>query len=74
MKSIICILIYIGSFIGLFLAISLVGLVFSTDSYKEIIRNEGWIGVYSLFLGSWLAIFPTVEYHSNNKEYFKKHF
>ena len=72
MKSIILISIYIFSYVFFFLLLSTIGLFFT--SYQEIITSQGWFMCYSLFLGWWLAIFPTREYYVYNQDYFDKVF
>lgn len=71
MKSINCILIYFGLYIGFFYFISLAGMPFG--NYLEIIQDKDWFMVYSLLLGWWLPILPVIEYTERNKNYFKKH-
>ena len=61
MKSLTCILIYIGSFLGLFFLLSLVGIIWT--SYHDVIATESWWMIYSLFIGWWISIFPTREYY-----------
>lgn len=68
MKSLILILIYFGTFFGLYFAFSLFGLIWS--SYHEIVSDTGWFIFYTLFFGCWLSIFPTREYYLKNEAYF----
>ena len=63
MKSIILILIYLTTFMGLFLFMSLIGLIFTADSYTAIIHNEDWIIMYSIFIGWWVSLFPAFDYY-----------
>jgi hypothetical protein len=72
MKTIILMLVYIGTFIGLFMLLSIAGILWIP--YKEVLKQEGWILIYMFFIGWWTALFPTLEYYSNNKEYFDKVF
>jgi len=73
MKSLLLILIYIGTFIGMFLLLSLIGLLW-IDSYSLIIRDGNWFMMYTLFLGWWLAAFPCIEYYMHNLQYFETYF
>ena len=73
MKSLLLILIYIGTFIGMFLLISLIGLLW-IDSYTDVIRDGDWFMMYTLSFGWWLAAFPCREYYMHNLHYFEKHF
>jgi uncharacterized membrane protein len=73
MKSLNLILIYIVSFMVLFFVFSAIGLLWE-HSYAAIISNENWFIVYGMALGSWLSIFPAVEYYSSNEEYFDRVF
>ena len=73
MKSLFLIVIYVGTFIGLFLFLSLIGLLW-IDSYRAIIGDGNWFMMYTFFLGWWLAAFPCREYYMHNLHYFEKHF
>jgi hypothetical protein len=73
MKSLFLIVIYLGTFIGLFLLFSLIGLLWS-DSYRAIIGDGNWFFLYSVIFGWWLSSFPAREYYMHNEEYFDKHF
>ena len=73
MKSLILIVIYVGTFIGLFLLFSLIGLLWN-DSYSSIIRDGNWFFLYSVVFGWWLAIFPAREYYVHHQRYFDKVF
>ena len=59
MKSLAVILTYFGTFVFLYLLLSLFGIIWM--DYISVLRNEGWIIVYSIALGWWLAIFPANE-------------
>ena len=72
MKSLFLIVIYIGTFIGLFLFLSLIGLLWN-DSYRAIIGDGNWFFLYSAVFGWWLAAFPSREYYLHNEEYFEKY-
>lgn len=76
MKSIIMMLIYLFTFIGGYLLISCIGLLFYDEnlshySYSFIIGDSGWFCIYTLFLGWWIALLPTLEYHQKYKLHFK---
>jgi hypothetical protein len=70
MKSITLILIYLGTFMGLFFTLSSIGMLW--NNYSRIISDESWFICYTVFLGSWLSIFPTREYYVANEDYFDK--
>jgi hypothetical protein len=74
MKALTCIVIYIASFIFLYMLLSVVGVVFTNNTYLSILRDGGWFGIYSLFIGSWLAALPTMEYAAQHEEYFRRVF
>jgi len=71
MKSLILMLIYIGTFFGMFSLISVFGLIISESSYLDIIRNNDWFMFYFLFVGWWIPIFPCREYYLANKDHFE---
>jgi hypothetical protein len=71
MRSIILVLIYLGTFAFLFFVFSLFGLLW-VESYWTIISEGGWFGFYAVFIGSWLAALPTIEYYNHNEAYFKR--
>lgn len=73
MKSIILGLVFLGTFLFLFFLLSIIGLLW-VDSYREVIKNGNWFFLYTLFIGSWIPVFPTIEYYDANKEYFNKVF
>ena len=74
MKSITLLGVYLLSFITIFMMLSLVGLVFSNANYLDVLRNDAWGGIYSLFLGWWLSVFPAREYYLFNQSYFERVF
>jgi len=53
---------------------SLVPLVFSDTSYVDILRNNNWTIMYSLFFGWWMSIFPAREYYLLNQSYLDRVF
>jgi len=63
MKSIILLAIYLLSFVGIYMMLSLVGLAFSEASYLDILRDDPWNFIYCTCFGWWLAIFPAREYY-----------
>jgi H+/Cl- antiporter ClcA len=73
MKSLIAILIYLGTFMGMFLVMSLIGLLWM-DSYHSIISDNPWFVLYTIFFGWWLAMLPTREYYIKHHHYFKEAF
>jgi hypothetical protein len=74
MKSIILLGVYLLSFIIIYMMMSLVPLVFSDISYVEILRNNNWTIMYSLFFGWWMSIFPAREYYLLNQSYLDRVF
>jgi len=72
MKSLIIILIYTTTFMGMFFLMSLVGLLWN-DSYYAVISDHGWFMAYTIFFGWWIAIFPTREYYMHNQDYFEQY-
>jgi hypothetical protein len=72
MKSLILIVIYIGTFIGLFLLFSFIGLLWN-DSYRSIIGDGNWFFLYSVVFGWWLSAFPAREYYTHNEDYFDRY-
>lgn len=60
MKTLLAILFFLGVFMGMFFLLSLIGLLW-VDSYKTIISDNGWFMAYTLFLGWWIAMIPTIE-------------
>lgn len=72
MKSLIAILIYLGTFMGMFFLISTIGLLWA-DSYHAIVSNNSWFMCYSILFGWWMSILPTREYYTANKDYFSVH-
>jgi len=69
MKSLIAILIYLGTFMGMFFLLSAIGLLWA-DNYNAIVSDNGWFMVYAMFFGWWMSILPTREYYVANQEYF----
>jgi len=69
MKSLIAILIYLGTFMGMFFLLSAIGLLWA-DNYNAIVSDNGWFMAYAMFFGWWMAILPTREYYVANQEYF----
>jgi hypothetical protein len=72
MKSLIAILIYLGTFMSMFFLFSLIGTLWF--NYTDVISNNGWFMVYSMFFGWWMSIFPTREYYVKNQDYFSEVF
>ena len=70
MKSLILIAIYTCTFMGVFFFFSLIGLLWS-ESYFNVVSNDHWFMLYTLFFGWWIAIFPTREYYMHNEKYFQ---
>ena len=72
MKSLNLILIYLGTFMSMFFLFSLIGTLWF--NYSDVISNNGWFMVYSMFFGWWMSIFPTREYYVKNQDYFSEVF
>lgn len=76
MKGIIMMLIFLFTWVGGYLLLSCLGLMFFDEYgnhliYSHIIGDIGWFGIYFLFIGWGIACFPTCEYYQRNKDYFK---
>jgi hypothetical protein len=74
MKSIILLGIYLLSFVSIYMMLSLVGLVFSTANYLDILRDDAWSFIFCTCFGWWLAIFPAREYYLVHQSYFERVF
>jgi len=74
MKSIALLGIYLMSFVIIYMMLSLVGLVFGSTSYMDILHGQTWSMIYSLFFGWWMSIFPAREYYLHNQEYLDRVF
>lgn len=72
MKSLILMLIYTATFMGVFFLMSLIGLLWN-DSYYSIVSDHTWFMAYSLFFGWWLSFFPTREYYKHHEQYFEEY-
>ncbi len=73
MKSLTLLAIYIASFVIIFLMLSFIGWVFN-GNYIEIVRDNTWQIIYTVFIGWWVAIFPAKEYTLKYEEEFDKIF
>ena len=69
MKSLIAIALSTGVFMTMFLTLSLIGVMWG-NTYREVLANHTWFFLYSLFIGWWVALIPTIEYVKRNEEYF----
>jgi succinate-acetate transporter protein len=67
MKAITCIMIFLFYFMFFYFLLSAIGLLWS-DSYVNCIRSGGWFAVYSIFIGWWLAMFPTREFYYRHEQ------
>jgi len=72
MKSLTAILIYLGTFMGMFFLLSTIGILWT--EYRNVISSDSWFMCYSLFLGWWIPIFPTREYYMKYEDYFSEIF
>lgn len=72
MKSLILMLIYTATFMGMFLVLSSIGMLWN-QNYRDILSDHTWFMIYTLFFGWWLALFPTREYYMHNQEYFNEY-
>ena len=72
MKSLIAILIYVGTFMGMFFLLSTIGTLWT--EYRTVISSDGWFMCYSLLFGWWIPIFPTREYYMKHEDYFSEIF
>ncbi len=71
MKTLLLILLYIGTFIGVYLLLSVIGVILGY-SYTETIRESIWFFNYSLYIGWWISVFPCHEYYKINNSYFSQ--
>ena len=70
MKTIYMVLIYLGTVAGLFLILSLFGVLWT--SYKVVITDPQWFVIY-LFFFSWnVPIWVCRSYYLDNQEYFDR--
>lgn len=72
MKTIVLMLIYLGTFMGMFFLLSCIGMLW--QSYVSVISDRSWFVAYSMFLGWWISLFPAGEYYNANKRYFAQTF
>lgn len=72
MRSLILMLIFTATFMGMFFLMSLIGLLWC-DSYHSIVSDHSWFMKYSIFFGWWLALFPTREYYMHHENYFSEY-
>jgi hypothetical protein len=72
MKSIFLMLIYTATFMTMFFLLSAIALLWC-DNYHDIVANPNWFMVYSIFIGWWVAMFPTTEYYNHHRSYFKEY-
>lgn len=72
MKTLFVIVLFFITYIGLFLLFSLLGLIWT--SYYDSIMDQGWFGVYTVFLGWWLAAIPCRLFYKKHKSYFTQMF
>lgn len=57
-----CIAIWLFVFMLMFFVLSFIGLLWMS-SYKECISSVDWFVTYTLLIGWWLALIPTIEYY-----------
>lgn len=55
------ILTILASFMGLFFLLSLIGLLW-VPTYKEIISDLDWFGIYAMLIGWWTSLLITDEF------------
>ena len=73
MKSLTIMFIYICTGVGMYLALSLIGVLFG-ESYINCIHNGNWAMMYIILIGWWIPIFPCREYYAANQEYMDRVF
>ena len=66
MNSIKIILIYILTFIGIYFVLSLLVMLFNGHDYLKAISSVDWFGMYTIFIGWWVALFPAYEMYQSN--------
>lgn len=62
MKSLLVILTFTSVFMGMFFLLSTIGLLW-IDSYYSVVSDQDWFMAYFIFIGWWVALFPTKEVH-----------
>lgn len=72
MYTFLTIVVYLLSFIVLYLLLSCFGLLFYMDngdhySYLVIIGSQNWFEIYSFLFGWWTSLFPTIEFYNKVK-------
>ena len=72
MKTLILILVYLGSMVLFYVLMSCIGLLWM--SWHDIMASDGWRIVYFAFIGWWLAAFPAMDYYKQNEEWLDKVF
>ena len=60
MKALKIITVFLLVHFSLFFVLSTIGLLWC-DSYTEIIRNPNWFMIYTLFIGTWVALIVCLE-------------
>ena len=66
MKYIIFFSIYLFAFSSLYIMLSMIAMIWNEDISLVLTNNE-WFIVYSLFIGSWAAAIPAIEYGQKHK-------
>ena len=66
MNSIKIILIYILTFVGIYFVLSLLVMLFNGHDYLKAISSVEWFGMYTIFIGWWVALFPACEMYQSN--------
>lgn len=74
MKSITLFCIYIVTFFGFYMFLSLGGLILSESSYLSILHDGGWFYIYFIFIGWWISVFPAREYWIKHEDKFEEIF
>lgn len=70
MKILIIFLIWLSTFIGAYLLMSTIGILFT--EYCNVISAQDWFIFYTIFIGTWLPGLVAREYYLSQREYFRK--
>lgn len=68
MKTVTLVSIYVASFVTFFFILSAAGIIFT--SYANVINNDGWKFIYSIFFGPFISILPAREFYVKFKKQF----
>jgi hypothetical protein len=70
MKAISLIVVYVMSFLFVYLMLSLIGVIISHQTFESVTGESGWFMAYTFLIGWWISIFPAREYYIKHKDEF----